>query len=209
MAVQGNPKTSFEDYRGELSKVVPNLSGRRGMERLNRVRVNLMHYGSIPGTQQVADARTDVVEAFLAANAQAVFGVDCDTARWPTWCRRSRFEPRCELLRRRRRRPVTARRRWARSQRRSTSSRRLDSWNIRRSAQAVVPDGYARVGTTSSTASSSLRGRVAGGRGELRARSACKASHRRLWVRIRPRSGCAGVGGCVHARLARVIPVMG
>ena len=59
-AVQVNPKTSFEDYWGELSKVIPNLSGRPGMERLNRVRVNLKHHGSIPGIQQVADARTDV-----------------------------------------------------------------------------------------------------------------------------------------------------
>jgi hypothetical protein len=78
MAVQVNPKSSFEDYWRELSKVVPNLSGRRGMERLNRVRVNLKHHGSIPGTQQVADARSDV-DAFLAANTQAVFGVDYDT----------------------------------------------------------------------------------------------------------------------------------
>jgi hypothetical protein len=78
MAVQVNPKTPFEDYWRELSKVVPNLSGRRGMERLNRVRVNLKHHGSIPGIQQIADARTDV-DAFLAANTQAVFGVDYDT----------------------------------------------------------------------------------------------------------------------------------
>jgi hypothetical protein len=76
--VQVDPKTSFEGYWRELSKVVPNLSGRRGMERLNRVRVNLKHHGSIPGTQQVTDARTDV-DAFLAANTQAVFGVDYDT----------------------------------------------------------------------------------------------------------------------------------
>jgi hypothetical protein len=48
------------------------------MERLNRVRVNLKHHGSIPGTQQIADARADV-DAFLAANTQAVFGVDYDT----------------------------------------------------------------------------------------------------------------------------------
>jgi hypothetical protein len=34
MAVQVNPKTPFEDYWRELSKVVPNLSGCRGMERL-------------------------------------------------------------------------------------------------------------------------------------------------------------------------------
>ena len=85
-AVQVNPKTSFEDYWGELSKVIPNLSGRPGMERLNRVRVNLKHHGSIPGIQQVADARTDV-EVFLAANTQAVFGVDYDTVTMATWCR--------------------------------------------------------------------------------------------------------------------------
>jgi hypothetical protein len=78
MAVQVDPKTPFEAYWRELAKVVPNLSGRRGMERLNKVRVNLKHHGSIPGTQQVADARTDV-DAFLAANTQAVFGVDYDT----------------------------------------------------------------------------------------------------------------------------------
>lgn len=48
------------------------------MERLNKVRVKLKHHGSIPGTQQVADARTDV-DAFLAANTQAVFGMDYDT----------------------------------------------------------------------------------------------------------------------------------
>jgi hypothetical protein len=64
-AVQVNPKTPFEDYWGELSKKVPNLSGRRGMERLNRVRVNLKHHGSIPGTQQIVDARTEV-DTFLA-----------------------------------------------------------------------------------------------------------------------------------------------
>lgn len=78
MAVQVDPKTPFEAYWRELAKVVPNLSGRRGMERLNKVRVNLKHHGSIPGTQQVADARTDV-DAFLAANTQAVFGMDYDT----------------------------------------------------------------------------------------------------------------------------------
>jgi hypothetical protein len=78
MGVQVNPKTPFEDYWRELSKVVPNLSGRRGMERLNRVRVNLKHHGSIPGTQQIIDASTDV-DTFLAANIQAVFGVDYDT----------------------------------------------------------------------------------------------------------------------------------
>jgi hypothetical protein len=78
MGVQVSPKTPFEDYWRELSKVIPTLSGRRGMERLNRVRVNLKHYGSIPGTQQITDARSDV-DAFLAANTQAVFGVDYDT----------------------------------------------------------------------------------------------------------------------------------
>lgn len=76
--VQVDPKTSFEGYWRELSKVVPNLSGRRGMERLNKVRVNLKHHGSIPGTKQVADAGTDV-NAFFAANTRAVFGVDYDT----------------------------------------------------------------------------------------------------------------------------------
>ena len=102
-AVQVNPKTSFEDYRGELSKVIPNLSGRPGMERLNRVRVNLKHHGSIPGIQQVADARTDV-EVFLAANTQAVFGVDYDTVTMATWCHTNGSnQARYELLRRWRR----------------------------------------------------------------------------------------------------------
>lgn len=45
---------------------------------IEQVRVNLKHHGSIPGTQQIADARTDV-DAFLAANTQAVFGVAYDT----------------------------------------------------------------------------------------------------------------------------------
>jgi hypothetical protein len=120
MAVHVNPKSSFEDYWRELSKVVPNLSGRREMERLNRVRVNLKHRGSIPGTQQVADARTDV-DAFLAANTQAVFGVGTGvgTGVGVGVVPQSRSEPKSEL--RRRRQLATARKRWACSHRHSTS----------------------------------------------------------------------------------------
>jgi hypothetical protein len=76
--VQVQPKASFDSLWPELEKKVPNLSGRRGMERLNRIRVGHKHHGSIPGPQQIADARTDV-DAFLAANTKAVFGVDYDT----------------------------------------------------------------------------------------------------------------------------------
>ncbi|MGW4529154.1 hypothetical protein [Amycolatopsis sp. NPDC004378] len=78
MGVQVNPKAGFETLWPDLAKKVPNLSGRRGMERLNKIRVNHKHHGSIPGPQQIADARIDV-DAFLTANTQAVFGVDYDT----------------------------------------------------------------------------------------------------------------------------------
>jgi hypothetical protein len=76
--IQVSPRTPFENLWVDLVKEVPNLSGRRGMERLNRVRVNHKHHGSIPGSRQIADACTDV-DAFLAANTQAVFSVDYDT----------------------------------------------------------------------------------------------------------------------------------
>lgn len=78
LGVQVNPKTPFDEYWPKLAAVAPNLSGRRGMERLNRDRVSLKHHASLPGTRQVADARTDV-DAFLAANTQVVLAVDWDS----------------------------------------------------------------------------------------------------------------------------------
>ncbi len=119
MAVQVSPKTPSEDYWRELSTVVPNLSGRRGMERLSKVRVNLKHHGSIPGTQRIANARTDV-DAFLAANTQADFGVDYDTVTMADVVPQNPVRTKYEL-RLRRRRPATARRRWACLRKRSTN----------------------------------------------------------------------------------------
>lgn len=74
MVVQVDPRTPFEAYWRELAKVVPNLSGRRGMERLNKVRVNIKHHGSIPGTPRTPRRSS----AWTTTRS-----------RCPTWCRRS------------------------------------------------------------------------------------------------------------------------
>jgi hypothetical protein len=76
-----DPKTAFDAYPRELNKVLPanqKIAAGRGIEKLNKVRVQLKHYGSLPSASQVADAVVDAT-TFLVANTLSVFGADYDT----------------------------------------------------------------------------------------------------------------------------------
>jgi hypothetical protein len=76
------PPHEFDKYWDALS---PNrqqggvdLSGKQGMKRLNKVRVNLKHHGAHPDTATIGQAVRDTA-TFLAANTTVVFGLDYQT----------------------------------------------------------------------------------------------------------------------------------
>lgn len=76
-----NPKINFLEYWKELAKAdqptPTTLTGQRTMDRLNRLRVDLKHHGSIPGHTAIEQATADV-NTFFTDNAPLVFGIDYD-----------------------------------------------------------------------------------------------------------------------------------
>lgn len=76
-----NPKINFLEYWKELAKAdqptPTTLTGQRTMDRLNRLRVDLKHHGSIPGPTAIEQATADV-NTFFTDNTPLVFGIDFD-----------------------------------------------------------------------------------------------------------------------------------
>ncbi len=75
LGIQISPRADFAEYWPKIAGKVPNLAQRRGMERLNRIRVAYKHHVQIPGARQVEQVRIDV-EEFLQANTPLIFDVD-------------------------------------------------------------------------------------------------------------------------------------
>ncbi|MEU7851343.1 hypothetical protein AB0B69_28465 [Micromonospora parva] len=75
LGIQISPKADFNEYWRKIAERVPSLVQRRGMERLNRIRVDYKHHVQIPGARNVNQARVDVDEFFLG-NTPLIFGVD-------------------------------------------------------------------------------------------------------------------------------------
>jgi hypothetical protein len=70
------PFVPFDEYFTKIQKVTRvELPSRRAMHRMNKSRVNLKHYGSIPSTSDLEQFRADVT-TFLTDATQMVFAAD-------------------------------------------------------------------------------------------------------------------------------------
>jgi hypothetical protein len=69
---------NFLDYRDRLRPYLPGqvpLGHKQAMGRMNKLRVNLKHHGSIPSTSDLEQLRADVT-SFLTDTSSLVFGAD-------------------------------------------------------------------------------------------------------------------------------------
>ncbi|MFJ6385890.1 hypothetical protein ACIQI7_38540 [Kitasatospora sp. NPDC092039] len=74
--VGGKTQMNFVDFWGKLGDKMPNgteLPGKKAMERMNKIRVNLKHNGVIPSAESIDQVRADVYTFFTDATP-LVFG---------------------------------------------------------------------------------------------------------------------------------------